>query len=571
MFPLIYTNLLKTGGVSMWSIIIITAVLTAGIIIPISLRKAKTSVKSASTPLHHKPEDILKGIGMEISATLNKGSYLTVYQGGNFICHFKEGTNCMDIIYPGFEYFSFEHIQKALMTANNINYKYAIWACYIEKANEEHGKGQFKASLSARWRVQENLPQFQEQIREALGSAFRIARSFSSLLVKEISESRESERTLFNDTLFHAKLNQIQWANSIRQYKEESNTPPISSALSLSYLLTIYKEADFGCLQNLTLIHNETIERWTDIETITHFDVREYIRKQPDPSSIHHLTLQLSFEKQELLIALSKIQGSTPHTLLFNVNILRSGNDIQARSSKRLPTYSQTVMEIRLSEPDKDHWEAQYLIADAEDKIKSGQINELNDEQLLILAHTNPSIRLSLYWGKKYYNHHCHIQSLYHFGQIYHSLKGQCRDWKKKDRELYYEICYYIGSIYMELNKMEQAFYYLFIAQSQRFDAAIALMDCLCYMEDPSAKSYIHSTLEQTVRQMQESEEEAEKLSDLYHLLKRRYAHVLVNRREWEEARLFLTKMIENGEDIEFAKNELEHIRKNRQNDEPSL
>lgn len=555
----------------MWSIIIITAILTIGILIPILERKAKTSSTSTSAPRLHKPEDILKGIGIEISAILNKESYLTVYQGGNFICNFKEGTNCIDIIYPGFEYFTFEHIQKALMTANSINYKYAIWTCYIEKENEEHEKALFKASLSARWKIQENLPQLQEQIKEALGSAFRIARSFSSLLTKEISESKESERTLFNDTLFHAKLHQIQWVNSTRQCQEEKKAYQMPSALSLSYLLTIYKEVDFGCLQNLTLTYNETTERWTDIEAITHFDVREYIRKHPHPSSIHHLTLQLSFEKQALFIALSKTQGSTPQTLLFNVNILRSSNDIQSCSSKHLPTYSQTVMEIRLSEPDKDYWEAQYLIDDAEDKIQSGKINELNDEQLLILAHTNPSIRLSLYWGKKYYNHHCHIQSLYHFGQIYHSLKSQCRDWKKKDRELYYEICYYIGSIYMELNRMEKAFYYLFIAQSQRFDAAIALMDCLCYMEDPSAKSYIHSTLEQTVRQMQESEEEAEKLSDLYHLLKRRYTHVLINRKEWEEAQLFLNKMIENGEDIEFAKNKLEHIRKSQQKDKPSF
>lgn len=552
----------------MWSIIIITAVLTACIIIPLCLKKAKKSADTSSDKIQYKPEEILKSIGVEVSNIHNKESYLAIYQGGNFIFNFKEDTDYLDVIYPGFEYFPFEHIQKALMAANNINYKYATWTCYVEKTNEGCEKKQFKVSLSARLKLMESLPRLQTHLKNTLGSAFRIARSFCDILAKDIQQSTEAENLFFNDAVFNAKLNYIRNLNRLGQLKDISNKRPDPPTLSVSNLLKLYGNTNFGCLQSMLLTCNEHTEQWTDIDKIIHFDVREYIRSHPNAQEIHHLTLNLCFEQQELLVALSKAKGSTPRTLFFSVNLLRSGNDLNTYTEKRASVYSQTLMEVRLSDPEKDYWEAKYTVDDAQDKAQSGKMAELNDEQLLILANTDPTTQLSLYWGKKYYNNHCYLQSLFHFGQVHHYLTGKCKDWNKKERELYYEICYYIGSIYMELNMLEKAFYYLFIAQSQRFDAAIELMDCLCYMNDPNAKAYIYSTLEQTIKQMHESEEEAEKLSDLYRLLKRRYAHVLVCRREWEEAKIFLGKMIENGEDIEFAQNELNYIERNQEKED---
>lgn len=554
----------------MWSIIITVAILTICITIPLSLKKAKEKDDASSNKTNYKPEVILKAIGVEVIQAYHKESYLTVYQGGNFIFNFKKETNYTDIIYPGFEYFPFEHIQKALMAANHINYKYATWTCYIEKSSEENEKEPFKVSLSARIRLSSSLPLLQDQLKETLGSAFRIARTFCDILAKDIQTATENEKIFFNDAVFNNKLNYIRNLHLLGDlYAPQSNATE-SSVLSVHNLLKLYSDEESGCLQSMLLTCNEQTEKWTDIEAILHFDIREFIRKHPDTLHIHHLILHFSFELQELLVSLSKAKGSTSQTLFFNVHIIRSGNDLTTHTRNRSSIYSQSLLEIRLSDPDKDYWEAKYTIDDAQDKVQSGKTAELNDEQLLILSHTHPSIQLSLYWGKRYYNHQCPIQSLFYFNQVHRSLTAHCKDWKKKDKELYYEICYYIGSIYMELNMLEKAFYYLFIAQSQRLDAAIGLIDCLCYMEDPNAKSYIYSTLEQTIRQMHESEEEAEKLTELYHLLKRRYAHVLVNRKEWNEAKLFLNKMIENGEDVEFAQNELNYISKQQEKEESS-
>ena len=552
----------------MWSTITIIFIIIS-IITPFLLITTKKRIKHPSYKIQYKPEDLLKSIGVDISNIHNKESYLTTYQGGNFIFNFKKDVDYIDVIYPGFEYFPLEHIQKALMAANNINYKYATWTCYVEKTNEDIEAKQFKANLSARLKLTENFIQIQNYLKETLSSAFRIARSFCEILTREIQESTETEKFFFNDAIFNAKLEHIRNLNYLKNENEkQENKHTVSPILTISNLIALYKNIDLGCLQSMLLTCQEKTEKWTEISKIMHFDIREYIRKRDDAQEIQYLTLTLCFEQQELFVHLTKTKGSTLHTLFFTVNILRSGSELDTCTGRHTSVYSQTLMEIRLSNPDKDYWEAQYIVDDAQDKVQSGRITELNDEQLLILANTNPTIQLSLYWGKKYYNKHCYLQSLFYFHQIHQQLIKKCKDWNKKERDLYYTICYYIGSIYMSINMFEKAFYYLFIAQGQRFDAAIGFMDCLCYMNDPNAKEYINSTLEQTIKQMHESDEESEKLSGLYQLLKRRYAHVLVSRKEWEEAKMFLTKMIENGEDIEFAQSELDYIRRNQEKEE---
>ncbi len=66
------------------------------------------------------------------------------------------------------------------------------------------------------------------------------------------------------------------------------------------------------------------------------------------------------------------------------------------------------------------------------------------------------------------------------------------------------------------------------------------------------------------MKQMRKSEEEAERLTPLYNFLRRRYAYVLIDRGELDDAERMLNDMITDEQDVEFAKDELEYIKERR-------
>ena len=63
----------------------------------------------------------------------------------------------------------------------------------------------------------------------------------------------------------------------------------------------------------------------------------------------------------------------------------------------------------------------------------------------------------------------------------------------------------------------------------------------------------------------QDGEEEDETLMSFYQFLNRRMAYVLIDRKEYDEAESVLNRMIAEGTDVEFAKSELEYLRKIRE------
>ena len=67
---------------------------------------------------------------------------------------------------------------------------------------------------------------------------------------------------------------------------------------------------------------------------------------------------------------------------------------------------------------------------------------------------------------------------------------------------------------------------------------------------------------------MRKSEEETGRLTPLYNFLRRRYAYVLIDRGELDDAEQMLNDMIADEQDVEFARGELEYIKERRRSAE---
>ena len=522
-------------------------------------RLKKNNVRGSS------PIDLLKALGVEIIEE-NKERFIVAFQGGYFDFYFSESENgWVDILYFDFKQIESNYLSIVTKVSNTIHLRFWGWTCFVRMLGDETTEKSLSACLSCRFTTLGDIEVVSKKLRGVLEQAFLIAREFNNLLAEDIKKKKDLDEEFFNDVAFNNKIAYLQRLKETHHLEERGDEFPNSSELSVDNLIKLFDHVDFGNLQDLRIVREDQIEIVTNVEEIKNFDLRKYIRLQPEVLKIRNLTFIFDFDCQELFVNLTKAKGSTENSLFFVVNVVRSGSELDALMDNRGPISSRTMMEIRMADSEKDYWEAKYMIDEANDKVNAGKSVELTDEQRLVLSYTNPVSQLALYWGKKYYNNRCYFQSLFYFNQIYWHLKNLRQEWNEEQSRLYYEVCYYIGFIYVDLNMYDKAFYYLYMAQTQHsIGATQEFANCLCNMNDPSAKQYLQSKINEVVEIMNKSEEEAERLYDFYLFLKRRYVYILIEQGGYDEAESILKKMIENEECVEFAKDELDYIKKQR-------
>lgn len=515
------------------------------------------------------PEELFKALGVEVKEkqvmddNVTTG-YWVVFQGGYFHFVLKKDDTWASLHYFSFYTCQIEHMNKAFLAANTMNLRYSGWGCNINLNNGEKEESPVYANLSYGFALNERMENNVQNLRRLMEHAFYIARDFCAEMDKLIKEHYDIDLPLLTDKAFQNRIARIQWMKTTERWEKMGEEKPDASTLSINALVRLFDNADFGCLQSLRIVCGEEVETVTKISAIEAFNIREYIRQRPDATKIESLNLTFGFEYQELFVNLTKARMSTENTLFFVMNIVRSGSELDAHMDNRIPFSSRTMLEVRLTDAEKDYWEVKYMVDDAMDKFNSGHTEELTDEQRLLIAHNNLTIQTDLYWGKKYYNNRCYFQALYHFNRVFSYLKNNPNNWTTDTENLYSEICFYIGFIYNDLGMYDRAFFYLYIAQRTRIDGTQEFTNCLCNMKDVGAKGYIYSRAEAVMKQMRTSEEEAERLMPFYNFLRRRYTYVLIDRGELDDAERMLNEMIADEEDVEFAKGELEYIKERR-------
>ena len=521
------------------------------------------------------PGDIFRALGAvlhgdEEDEDGSRHTYLVEYQGGIFMFVFHKDSPWVFLRFYEFKECGYEHLHKALEAANNINTTQGAWNCGISKKDSDTDSAPIlTANLEYLFSCVGNLEQMKGELQVLLGGAFSLARDFSDELDKAIKEEEEKDEAFFNDCAFNNKLATISRQLEAHHADEETEDEDTPFFLSVHQLVQLYEDVDFGCLLSLKIVQGNSVEHITDISTITAFDVREYIRQHAEPTSLNSIVLIYEFEHQTLFVNLTKAKGSTDNTLYYIVNVVRSGDELDQFMDNRTSLSSRTMLEVRLGDEDKAAWEAKYMIDDAMDKVANDKEDELTDEQRLVVAHHQPSAQTDLYWGKKYFNHRCYYQALFHFNRVFRViLTRPYKDWKEGVKELFYDICYYIGFIYADLGMNVRACYYLNIArESNRIDYIEEFVNCICNMRDPSTLGMVVSYIKDIQEKMSANEDEIERLMPMYQFFQRRLLYLLVEYQKWDDAEIQANYMIQNEMDVEFANDELEHIRRMRESE----
>ena len=517
-------------------------------------------------------EKLLQELGVEIKATSNeKDRYIVGYQGGNYEFVFGNRNHFIRINYYGFYSCSKKYLQTAYVVANTVNLNRGHWTCFLSQ-NSEDGEKPIDADLCYLFAAQGSVKVCAEALRTILPMCFDYAREFINEMERMLKEE-ESVTEHHVDGVFNQQLQMIRNRRAAgHSHTELEEEYPPKDNQTISGLMKLFHDVDLGCMAQMKIIDGKNVEQITDLSRIAKFDIREYIKNYPSQKDLDDLTILIEFEKENLVIHLKKVSGESTKTLFFRFCIMRSGQHMYGEIEKvnASPTSFRGVLEVRLTTENEDFWEAKYIVDDALDKWNNGKGKELTDEQRMIVACISPSTRVDMYWAKKYYNEGCLLQSLPYFKRIVHNIKQQTSTPDSSYRDLYNELNFYIGFIYMDLNMYETAYYYLHIAQrGGSFPAIEEFMNCLCNVRDWDALVYIRDIYGKALNSLKEAGEDADNvLLHIYRFTKRRMVYALINNGELSEAETMLNEMIENGEDVEYAKVELAYIKKQRGEEE---
>lgn len=208
--------------------------------------------------------------------------------------------------------------------------------------------------------------------------------------------------------------------------------------------------------------------------------------------------------------------------------------------------------------------EFNYMWKEALQKFKNGEEESLTDEQRMICQCTDADTARSLYEGRKLFLYKRYFEALLHLENAFRRMQPRFDKMKNSEKENFFEVIYLIGFCYSEMRQYKKAMGYLdMIAEVHRINYTEEIVNCMVNSGDFRALATIDRLLKQlTPPEEDEDEPTPPHIANFLSFLKRRKAFVLIDKRQYEDAKKLLNTMLEEPDNTDFAINELAYIQK---------
>lgn len=509
-----------------------------------------------------KAHELVKAINTELVSEKDKKTYGLKYQGGYFLIHFPtEDAYVFDLMYPEFVESGAEDAELLLIICNITNNRARGWHAALER-NESEGK--VSISLHCTQINNTNVQQLAQDVKGAFISAFHIAREFEDDFKKQKQSKDTDTRETFNNLAYQSSLARYHRSLVMGHADDKmDNEFPRSERLSMANIIEVYRSTDMGALLAMRIVDDSRVETITDVAQILDFNIRNYIKALPSPEKLESLILELTFEHVGMIISLRKLSFSSPKSLLFNCNIVNTASVFNACPDD----YSSlSTIEVQLGDASHEYWEAKYQWDDAHDKAENNQQSELTEEQRWLLEMKSSTFNSDLYWGKKFFNNKCYIQSLWHFRRFAAEKYERWSELQDFEKQAYSEVCKYIAIVYLHLDMPEKAHFYISVATRIIHDelSVIALVNCLCLIKDPMAIDTIYNFLNSLVEVADGIDEDDDATQNfvarMHAFLNKRALYAYINIGDLVNAEKLAKEMIEKEIEAEYATTELQYI-----------
>lgn len=503
------------------------------------------------------PEKVMHALGVEIYEKREDDCYLVGFQGGDFLFCFEE--NRLNVMYEDLLECSYSDSIKASFVANNINTNYSVWNAYLRVGKHGNPEKPVKVCFSQLFLLIGNFDDTIHFIHLILTTAFSIGREFKEQFIQSLEQQSDLAQVMNHKDFIH-KLELSKRLMEVGNWDNYTEEMPPSNFLKVRSLSTLFDDSEFGnplTMKVYALDESITIDK---VEEIEGFDIRDFIRNHSRRDELENLSMVVTFEKQDLVIHLKKMPGSSQNTFFFMLNVMRSGTDVDVYSRNQSTVSCRATVEIRLCSRNEDYWEVKYMLDEAREKQVKNDLSSLTAEQKMLLIQMQPNIQDDLYWGIKYFNQSCWFQALFYFKRIFYNLVIKNINYKIRE-ELIADICFYLGVTFFQLKMYDRAYYYLDRArQSTTLAPSEWFAECLCRMKDPLASIYVKQMLEAFNKQFENSD-----IPDQYFahqiFLKKKLIEAYINEERFRMAERYLLTMSNNEDDSGYVAMKMKEIK----------
>lgn len=220
--------------------------------------------------------------------------------------------------------------------------------------------------------------------------------------------------------------------------------------------------------------------------------------------------------------------------------------------------------------PEKKLAEFRFMWQDANDKIRDGQQSELTDEQHLIFDIEEPNIGYDIYWGRNAMNHKRYYEALRYLRNAFSALRMRYFTLSKQQRQVFFDICYYIGFCYCDLHLYELSYFYLdYVESLGRIDYSMEYVNSLANSMDLRVFRAISDIQGDLHDQWDGEDDVPDNVQKLMNFLRRRQAYSYINFGNLDEAEKSFKSMLDEPDNRDYAIHELAYIQQLRREQAP--
>ena len=517
------------------------------------------------------------------------------YQNAHFIINYKNAVDQgVDIIYPFFYKERTDYIDAVRSFCNRINsYHSPIVTSYLP--NDDYLYINASTNLSPILSVR----QIEQEFVQRASIFFSYQREITTTLIEEIKKVKQYEVTdiEYNDCC-DEKMKQLLLESTIHAEKDNFILPDTflhhKNTLTLEDLLKGLQFLEPDKLTRMEVITGYNIFNCDMPEKIRTYKVctpllgcehpDETIQDFVHDEAVFKLYYLDSLQPdsshpapERVLYIMLKAAQKTPQTLFYKATVclpekhLANIPQISFHESLHDQKAITLLLGYDIVTPNQQKAEFDFMYKDIEDKIAEGDSKDLSPEQLLIFGISNPDAAFYAYWGKRFVRQERYLEAAIRFNQAWNRLSRDFDNLKKIEKQTFYEISSLIGFCLYKLNMPKTALYFYHLASEvDNSHYFCMLIKCMIASNDPTCMKHIDNSLNETISQMAEIQEEEEEipemLTHIYHFLRRSKVQVYFQHKMLDEAEELCKELTKDNENSDFALTYLKLIQKEREN-----
>ena len=559
--------------------------LIVGISSFVVIRNSKKVVEN-NTGTEEKPEittiiqNILKQLNCHYSYELKEHwhEYNFKFQSGNFILICKDNEDLVRLHYPRFFTTSTENLHLIRQVTNDCNSRnFSHHLVYTVDGKQDSVTVHVTSSCT----LMNDDAKSVEHFSDTLTHVFSIAQDFYIHFERNKERAREirtydieEDYATYEREFFLLREGERTVYDTDNQLRDSEDKP-----LTLDFLLKKFYDWSSPEFLELKVVNHKTTTILSE-EEIANFDISSALigkDKEGKPQFIgRNATLILLCSKDkhrpstfpsQLTIAL-KSEGRTPEILYIRATISLPPDDTHNKNALEIstnrPQTNSFIFAYDTASAEQKKAELKFLMDELEEKVKNEDFDNLSVEEQIIYNFRVPNLLANIHYGetlyrqKRYYEAVLELESIYKFlNKFYHNLD-------KKQKQYFYDVCYYIGASYSRIGLYKKAYYYLdAIFSLNNFTYMEEYVNCLVNDKDHRTLGIIENLINYVDRRIDESTDEAPEHIVLFKkFLLRRKSFVLIDVGALDAAQKICENMLDDPENQDFALNELAHIQK---------